>query len=67
MYTQKKKRKEKSKEKGKEQRQEIGNETEEEQQMTQGPYLVADGWAGASNPKLHSNPTPPTLSTLSNA
>ena len=28
--------------------------------MTRGHNIVADGWAGASNPQLHPMPPPPT-------
>ena len=33
---------------------------ETEDQVTRGHNIVADGWAGASNPQPHPNP-PPTL------
>ena len=31
--------------------------------MTRGHNIIADGWAGASNPQLHRMPPPPTYIT----
>jgi len=42
---------------------EIESEKKEKEQVTRGHNIVADGWAGASNPQPHPNPTlnsPPT-------
>ena len=50
----KKEKKEKKKERKK------GRKKERKKQVTRGHNIVADGWAGASNPHPHPNP-PPTL------